>query len=84
MKVWIRKNGGVVCEVFHGAEAPKGCEAPGTWSQVEDTAKAATDFQAAQAAKFSQPSVRAQIMEKLMDPTVTNFEAERQKILSGK
>lgn len=80
-KVWIRKNGGVVCEVFHGANKPLGCEAPGTWSQVDETAKAVTDFHKAQEARFSQPTIEAQLLALLKDPNVKNFESERKKIL---
>lgn len=81
MKVWIRKVNGMVCEVFHGAEKPYGCEAPGTWSQVDETAKAVTDFHKAQEARFSRPTIEAQLIALLKDPTVTNFEAERKKLL---
>lgn len=81
MKVWIRKNDGVVCEVYASAHKPENCNAPGTWSQVEETSKAVVDFRKAQEARLSEPSTEAKLLKLLKDPSVTNFEAERKKLL---
>lgn len=72
MKIWIRENDGQVCEVYHGAEKPHGCEAPGKWSQVDQTSKKVFEFLTAQEAKFSAPTKQSKLLAALTDPSVTD------------
>lgn len=72
---WIRKNNGLVCEVFHGPEAPKNCEAPGAWSRVKDGHADVVAFEKMQAEKFASADQRsvalARLLDALSDPEVS-------------